>query len=223
MFKVCCKCKLQKEFEQFSKHSKTKDGLQTMCKSCKKAYKIANKEKIAATDKEYYLANKDKLFEYQRTYRDQNKDKVLEYERNYREINKDRISERSKKYYEENKEAIALRAKNYYKANPDKVSARYKKHYVDNKLAYAVKCNKRRAMKKNAVPAWLTEEDHQEIKDFYEIAKMFKIYTGQTYHVDHIVPLQGKTVCGLHVPWNLQVISATENLSKSNKLQEDVL
>jgi 5-methylcytosine-specific restriction endonuclease McrA len=73
-------------------------------------------------------------------------------------------------------------------------------------------------MKINATPAWLTKEDHVQIQELYEIAQAFKLYTGQQYHVDHIVPLQGKNVCGLHVPWNLQVLEASENIRKSNKL-----
>ncbi len=223
MYKTCCRCKLQKEFELFSKNKRTKDGLQTMCKLCKKEYKVSNREKIAVKDKEYYLANKDNLFEYQRTYRKQNKEKVLEYEKNYREINKERISCRTKKYYEDNKEVVAIRTKNFYLLNTKKFSDRNKKHYEENKSVYYARASKRRAMKSKAVPKWLTEDEHQEIKDLYEIARMFKLYTGQEYHVDHIVPLQGKNVCGLHVPWNLQVIPAKENLSKSNKLQENIL
>ena len=78
-------------------------------------------------------------------------------------------------------------------------------------------CAFRRALKKNATPMWLTDEDKQSIHELFVICSMFKIYTGQEYHVDHIVPLAGENVCGLHVPWNLQILTAKENISKKNK------
>ena len=95
-----------------------------------------------------------------------------------------------------------------------------KKWQKDNLDKDAAKTAKRRAAKLKALPNWLTKEELEQIKELYTCAQMFKLYTGEEYHVDHIIPLQGENVCGLHVPWNLQVIPAKENLSKSNKLQE---
>lgn len=69
----------------------------------------------------------------------------------------------------------------------------------------------RRALKSSATPNWLTEENHATIKSMYKDA------SDQGLHVDHIVPLKGKNVCGLHVPWNLQLLDPSENLKKNNK------
>lgn len=71
--------------------------------------------------------------------------------------------------------------------------------------------------KTKATPPWLSEEHLQEMQDMYWLAQDLKATSGETYHVDHIVPLQGKNVCGLHVPWNLQVLPSDLNLRKSNK------
>ena len=65
--------------------------------------------------------------------------------------------------------------------------------------------------------ACLSVVDIQEIEIIYEACKQRCLDTQRPHHVDHIVPLQGKRVCGLHVPWNLQILTAADNLRKSNK------
>lgn len=86
------------------------------------------------------------------------------------------------------------------------------------KIKKTTKENKRRASKLNAMPPWLSAEQKLEIEYKYWLAHDARIITGEDYHVDHIVPLKGKGVCGLHVPWNLQVLPSDINLSKGNKL-----
>ena len=78
---------------------------------------------------------------------------------------------------------------------------------------------KRRAAKANRTPTWLSCEDFWMMREAYSLCALRSKITGVKHHVDHVVPLRGKSVCGLHVPWNLQVIPAFENLIKSNKLE----
>jgi hypothetical protein len=77
---------------------------------------------------------------------------------------------------------------------------------------------KRRAVKLNATPSWLSDSQKEEILNLYWLAQDLRVVTGGDYHVDHIVPIQGKTVCGLHVPWNLQILPADVNFAKGNNL-----
>ena len=116
--------------------------------------------------------------------------------------NKDRKNRNQAKYRNSNKELLAKRYKEYTANNPNIPRAR---------LA------KRRAKKLQATPHWLTEKDHDRIKHIYWMADLITKITGEQHHVDHITPLQGENVCGLHVPENLQILTATENLSKGNK------
>lgn len=120
----------------------------------------------------------------------------------YRAANKEAISKTILAWREQNSEKVANTYLNWAKNNPDKVNAKWMK---------------RNASKKNRTPQWLTEDELWMIEQFYDIANKRTKMLGIKFHVDHIVPLQGKTVSGLHVPWNLQVITAKENRMKSNQ------
>jgi 5-methylcytosine-specific restriction endonuclease McrA len=110
----------------------------------------------------------------------------------------------------------------YYKLN--------EKHLREYRLAYAKnnkgKCNantaKRKAAKLQRTPSWLTKEQWKEIRQFYIEAKELSWLSQGGLDVDHIVPLQGKDVSGLHVPWNLQIIPSPLNKAKSNKLHSKI-
>lgn len=212
MHKKCTKCSEEKLLDQYYKKSANKDGLMSYCKVCDssktKKYLAENKEKAQLRSKQYYEMNSDKIKTRVSNYYKENTEAVLSYQKSYNDLNKDTISERKKIYRENNRK--------YFREY-------YEKYYGLNSPDYVARANKRRAAKLNASPKWLTKEQIEQIKELYTCARMFKLYTGEEYHVDHIVPLQGENVCGLHVPWNLQVIPAKENLSKSNKLQEHIL
>lgn len=76
-----------------------------------------------------------------------------------------------------------------------------------------------RKKNKTQVPLWLTQTDLLKIKEKYQEAAHLSDTTGIKWSVDHIIPLNGETVCGLHVPSNLQVIPLSVNLSKRNRYE----
>ncbi len=106
---------------------------------------------------------------------------------------------------------MTVRDRSFYKAKWDEFTARNKeKHenYVrDNPEKYRIASAKRRASKIQRTPVWA---DHLVISMIYEDCP-------EGHEVDHIIPLQGKNVSGLHVPWNLQYLTPEENLSKGNR------
>lgn len=77
---------------------------------------------------------------------------------------------------------------------------------------------KYKSAKNQASPNWLNKEQLDKIISFYELAIECQSLTGDEYQVDHIIPIRGKNVCGLHVPWNLQVLPADLNRRKSNNV-----
>jgi hypothetical protein len=189
--KYCAKCDEHKPFPDFSKNKARVDGIQDYCRECcaqaQRQWRETNRDKVREFNRQYREANRDKILKIQRQYRKTNREKLLEYRKQYRETNPEKMREYSRKYREAN---------------------------LDKRNALEAK---RRAAKMQRTPSWLTLEHLDEIETFYAAAIAFRIYTGQEYHVDHIVPLQGKNVSGLHVPWNLQVLPKKENLKKGNK------
>ena len=131
--------------------------------------------------------------------------------------NPDKIKDQQRHYYYKNKEYRLSYQKEYRKNNRDKVKESYKKSRLKNIGLYLAKDRQREISKLNRTPKWLSSFDKLYIKYIYSFSKNISNYLGQKYHVDHIIPLQGELVSGLHVPSNLQVIPATINLQKGNK------
>jgi hypothetical protein len=173
-----------------------------ICSKCKEQKLFSEFNKNKSKNDGYSTQCKNCIQQYYQI----NKANALLYQKEYYEANKDKILERVRDYQQSNKDARSIYMNEYRESNKGKILALNAKRYTT---------------KLKATPDWLSEIDYKDIEDFYKEAQHLELLTGQKYHVDHIVPLQGKNVCGLHVPWNLQVMPAKENLSKSNKLQEE--
>lgn len=112
----------------------------------------------------------------------------------------ERYKKNARDLYEKNKDKRLQQSREWKKNNPEAAA-----------LMSRMASSKRNAKKKMATPPWLTDDQLALIRSIYEEAIRLTKETGTPYEVDHIVPLSGKTVSGLHVPWNLRAIPAQEN------------
>ena len=115
-----------------------------------------------------------------------------------------------------NKEYQLAKRRECYSKNPDQYTSSNRKWAKNNRHKLSIKELKRYEYIKNATPKWLTKEHYNQMESIYWLSKLQQELTDTKYHVDYIVPLQGKIVCGLNVPWNLQVLEAKVNIAKSN-------
>jgi len=188
------KCKQIKDLSEFDKREDSKDGLRGWCTACvveqKKGDYLNNVEERREYNRNSYLKNREDR---------RKKQKVLNLKHKKEKPNY------HKDYYDKNREEILAKKSDYIQANLGKIIAKNMKRYASSK---------------KRTPPWLTTEHHKESASFYELAHELRWLSEKPLHVDHIVPLHGKNVSGLHVPWNLQILPENLNTSKGNKFDQ---
>jgi hypothetical protein len=139
---------------------------------------------------------------YQRTYRETNREKLTIQKRAYREANREAVIEGQRRCYQERRDYYQRRARERYEADP----------------SYALmQAAERRLLVQQATPAWA---DRNVMAQIYRDARRLSKETGIPHEVDHIVPIKGETVCGLHWEGNLCIVTKDENRRKSAALIE---
>lgn len=146
----------------------------------------------------------------------------------YDKTKESRLAEKQKSY-EKLKQDVNWRAARREKTNayraafgrtPEILNPEVKRRYkqtISGKAKLRAHDAKRRTEKMKRTPAWLTKDDFWMIEQAYELAVLRTKLFGFAWHVDHVIPLQGKLVSGLHVPTNIQVIPWRDNVAKANK------
>ena len=189
--KLCVTCKAEKSLSEFYKRKDSPDGYRNDCKDCRKLVS----SKVYYADHE---SGKERL-------RQSHAKKLAKNPNFYAE------------WYEKNRDKDLEKSKLAYQANAEK-RKEYQRNWSKTNRGTANAISKNYKLKKiNATPKWLSESQLLHIKCKYQLAAMLNIHGVEPWHVEHIVPIRGKDVCGLHVPWNLRVIPAKENMTKGNR------
>ncbi len=162
----------------------------------------ANAKRCKANDRKKYLANRERKIAQAAAWAKAHP------------IKRNKIA---RKWYNANTEVAKARAVAWNIAHPARAKARVRAWKKAHPATVLAETRARQAQQLHATPGWLTGADHRRMVAFYEKAARLTRATGIKHHVDHVVPLRGKTVCGLHTPQNLRVIPAAKNYRKTNQ------
>jgi hypothetical protein len=221
--KTCTKCLCEKPESEFYRRypkSRSDKSLRPRCKDClyeqTKRWDAANQDKRKQISKRYHDANLEALRERSRQYNHLETTKVRR--KALRAKNPEPQRHRYRKWLEENRDiakAASQRWKDENRERSRELSRQSAANWKRNNRAKA-QANEaaREAKKRQAMPPWA---NRKTMEKFYEEAHRLTKETGTLHHVDHIVPLNHPLVCGLHCEFNLQVLSAFDNISKGNR------
>jgi 5-methylcytosine-specific restriction endonuclease McrA len=190
--KVCITCGKENKVDNFPKNPRMDDGHLNRCKSCE-----------YTRVKEWRKLNRARVKFLQDRWRKDNPEQFKQHLVKYQRKTVEKRNAARRKRYENNREKEIAMCRAYQKGNVE---------YQSRKNAT------RRVAHVNATPRWLTAIQKAQMAESYEISKAKTFQTGIRHHVDHIVPLRGNGVAGLHVPWNMQILTGTENNRKFNSL-----
>lgn len=197
--KLCKACLSEKDRALFPRCARSKDGLNPACKDCCAArtreWRKRNPEAARASEKRWKAANPERVAQMVQASRARNPERRAEV-----------VRQAAKRYKGKNPDLMKAKAAEWARSNPEKCAA---------------KSSARRALQASAMPQWLTDAERAEIRAVYAQCAIMTQLTGIAHHVDHIVPLKGETVCGLHVPWNLRVVTAHVNQTKWRHLSQE--
>lgn len=220
--KLCLSCNTKKEFTEFHKSKSRKDGFEVYCKVCRKEKShnryVNNKDKILAKSTEWRVKNLEKDSANKKKYRDSHKKEHREAMAGWRKDNKEHHLKVQQHYRDKNKEKLRNYHRDWRLANPEKEALKQKKWVSKNLDKCSARTARRNAQKLKATPPWLSKEALKDMEFFYRIRSEMK--NPSDWEVDHYFPLNGESAKGLHVPWNMRLITASENHKKQNKIPE---
>lgn len=214
--KICNKCEKRKHLQEFHKCWRRKDGHKNTCKSCRNKTDKRFTKKYK-NSKECSLCKKIKpLGDF---YKDSSvshgfRSECMDCSKTYTNRNSthncvicDKLFSRTSPSITCSKKCKKIRKKETSRKNAQKWKEK-------NPAKYKIKSGKRRKFVKKATPNWVSITDLNAI---HNEAKWLSENSKDNYHVDHIIPIINKNVCGLNVPENIQILSESDNLIKSNK------
>jgi hypothetical protein len=182
-----------------------------------KEYYEKNKKELSIKAKEYRERNRKAISATKKLYAQANRDRIKAYKKQYHELNREYICEKSRKYYEENKEVIASKSIEYRQRTKDRKAAYDRMFSQQNRHYRNMLKGANRAKRIQRFVEWDKELTEFVVQEAYDLCERREQLTRVKWHVDHVIPLCGKNVSGLHVWNNLAVIPAAINLSKNNK------